>query len=37
MRSLDWRARQSLFIGKAPFEVMEEVRELVGSIAGVTP
>ena len=37
MRSLDWRARKILFISKAPTEVLDEVRELIGSIAGVTP
>jgi mRNA interferase MazF len=37
MRSLDWRARDAVFIGNAPDEVLEEVRELVGSIAGIAP
>src|SRR5579859_3829674 len=37
MRSLDWRVRKALYIGSVPSEVLEEVRELVGSIAGITP
>jgi mRNA interferase MazF len=37
MRSLDWQARNPTLIGKAPDEVLFEVREIVGSIAGITP
>jgi hypothetical protein len=37
MRSLDWRVRDAVFISNAPDEVLAEVRELVGSIAGIVP
>jgi mRNA interferase MazF len=37
MRSLDWRARNPAFIGKAPADVLLEVREIVASIAGIAP
>ncbi|MGA3071608.1 MAG: type II toxin-antitoxin system PemK/MazF family toxin [Terracidiphilus sp.] len=37
MRSLDWQARNAVLIGKAPDDVLLEVREIVGSIAGITP
>jgi mRNA interferase MazF len=37
LRSLDWLARNPVFIGKAPDDVLLEVREVVGSIAGITP
>jgi mRNA interferase MazF len=37
MRSLDWQVRNPSFIGKAPDDVLLEVREIVGSIAGITP
>jgi mRNA interferase MazF len=37
MRSLDWQARSPVFIGKAPEGVLLAVREIVGSIAGITP
>jgi mRNA interferase MazF len=37
LRSLDWRARNPVFIGKAPAEVLAEVREIVASIAGIAP
>lgn len=36
IRSLDWRARDPVWIGKAPDDVLLEVREIVGSIAGIT-
>jgi hypothetical protein len=36
MRSLDWQARNPVLIGKAPDDVLLEVREIVGSIAGIT-
>jgi len=37
MRSLDWQARNPTPIGKAPDSILLEVREIVGSIAGITP
>jgi len=37
MRGLDWRARNPKFIGKAPEDVVSRVREIVASIAGITP
>jgi mRNA interferase MazF len=37
LRSLDWQARNPVLIGKAPDDVLLEVREIVGSIAGITP
>jgi mRNA interferase MazF len=37
MRSLDWRARNPAWISKAPDDVLLRVREIVGSIAGITP
>jgi hypothetical protein len=37
MRSMDWRVRNAILIGKAPDDVLLEVREIVGSIAGITP
>jgi mRNA interferase MazF len=37
LRSLDWQARNPALIGKAPDDVLLEVREIVGSIAGITP
>jgi mRNA interferase MazF len=37
MRSLDWRARNAMPIGKAPDNVLQEVREIVASIAGIAP
>jgi hypothetical protein len=37
MRSLDWQARNPVLIGKVPEDVLLEVREIVGSIAGITP
>jgi hypothetical protein len=37
MRSLDWQVRNPVLIGKAPDDVLLEVREIVGSIAGITP
>jgi mRNA interferase MazF len=37
MRSLDWQVRNPSFTGKAPDDVLLEVREIVGSIAGITP
>jgi mRNA interferase MazF len=37
IRSLDWHARNSALIGKAPHDVLLEVREIVASIAGIAP
>ncbi|MGB8260314.1 MAG: type II toxin-antitoxin system PemK/MazF family toxin [Terracidiphilus sp.] len=37
LRSLDWRVRNIGLIGKAPENVLVEVREIVGSIAGILP
>jgi hypothetical protein len=34
---MDWQARNPALIGKAPDDVLLEVREVVGSIAGITP
>jgi mRNA interferase MazF len=36
MRSLDWQARNPVLISKASEDVLLEVREIVGSIAGIT-
>jgi mRNA interferase MazF len=35
MRSLDWRIRNAVLIGKVPDKILEEVREIVGAIAGI--
>ena len=37
MRSMDWQARNPALIGKALDDILLEVREVVGSIAGITP
>lgn len=37
MRSMDWQARSPVLIGKVPDDALLEVREVVGSIAGITP
>jgi hypothetical protein len=37
MRSMDWQARRVTFIGKAPEDVLLEVREVIASIAGTAP
>jgi mRNA interferase MazF len=37
MRSLDWRARNPKFIAKASEDVVSRVREIIASIAGITP
>jgi mRNA interferase MazF len=37
MRSLDWRARNATLIGRAPDDILVEVREIVGAIAGIAP
>jgi mRNA interferase MazF len=37
MRSLDWRARNPVFIGKAPDDTLLRVRDIVASIAGIAP
>jgi mRNA interferase MazF len=37
LRSLDWRVRNAVLIGKAPDDILVEVREVVGSIAGIAP
>jgi hypothetical protein len=34
---MDWQARNPILIGKVPDDVLLEVREVVGSIAGITP
>jgi mRNA interferase MazF len=36
LRSMDWQARSVTFIGKAPDEVLQEVREVIAAIAGVS-
>jgi len=36
LRSLDWRIRNAVLIGRAPDEILQEVREIVGAIAGIT-
>jgi mRNA interferase MazF len=35
IRSLDWRTRRAKFIGKAPEEVMEEIRETIAALLGI--
>jgi mRNA interferase MazF len=37
MRSLDWRARNAVLIGKVSDGILLEVREVVSSIAGIEP
>jgi hypothetical protein len=32
---MDWRARRVTFVGRAPDEILLEVREVVATIAGV--
>jgi hypothetical protein len=34
---MDWRVRNAVLIGKAPEDELLEVREVVGSLAGITP
>jgi mRNA interferase MazF len=36
LRSMDWQARRVTFIGKAPEEVVLEVREVIAAIACVS-
>jgi mRNA interferase MazF len=36
MRSLDWRVRNAVLISKVSDNILDEVREIVGSIAGIT-
>jgi hypothetical protein len=35
MRSLDWRVRDAVFLGRMPDEVLEQVREVVRKMAGI--
>ena len=35
MRSLDWRIRNAVFLGRMPDEVLAQVREVVRTIAGI--
>lgn len=35
IRSLDWRTRRAKFIGKAPEDVMEEIRETIAALLGI--
>jgi hypothetical protein len=37
MRSLDWRIRNAVFLGRMPDAVLAQVREVVKMIAGITP
>jgi len=37
MRSLDWRIRNAVFLGRMPDEVLAQVREVVKLLAGITP
>jgi mRNA interferase MazF len=37
MRSLDWRMRNATYLGKIPHDIPLQVREVVGSIAGIVP
>jgi mRNA interferase MazF len=37
MRSLDWRIRNATMIGRVPENVLDEVREIAGSITGIAP
>jgi mRNA interferase MazF len=37
LRSVDWKVRNPLLIGKAPDDVLLAVREVVASIAGIAP
>jgi mRNA interferase MazF len=37
LRSVDWKVRNPALIGKAPSDVLEDVREAVASIAGIAP
>ena len=37
LRSLDWQSRKSVFIGKVNDDVLQEVRDMVASIAGIAP
>jgi len=36
MRSMDWQARRVAFVGRAPDEVLSEVRETIAAIAGMS-
>lgn len=35
LRSLDWRTRRAKFIGQAPADVMEEIRETIAALLGI--
>ena len=35
LRSLDWQARKATFIGKAPENLLIEIRDVVAAIAGI--
>ena len=37
LRSADWKVRNPTLIGKAPDEVLLAVRDIIASIAGITP
>jgi hypothetical protein len=37
MRSVDWRVRSAVFLGRMPDAVFAQVRGVVGMIAGITP
>jgi len=37
LRSLDWRVRNPVLIGRAPDDVLLRVRDVVASIAGIEP
>ena len=36
LRSLDWRVRNAVFLGRMPDAVLAEIREIVRAIAGIT-
>jgi mRNA interferase MazF len=37
MRSLDWRVRNAVHLGRVPDAVLAQIREVVGTIAGIAP
>jgi mRNA interferase MazF len=37
LRSIDWRVRNAVFLGRMPDAILSHVREVVRTIAGITP
>jgi mRNA-degrading endonuclease toxin of MazEF toxin-antitoxin module len=37
MRSLDWKARKTSYLGRMPDDLLAQVRGVVRTIAGIAP